>query len=523
MKGGAGRRDVRCAHRDDLVPRPLERPHHGPGARLVRQFGPLFADRDQPGTEVARGVVGRAPGELGVERPVLDRHERRDRALALHHQPQRHALDAPGGEPLTDLRPQDRAERVADEAIEHAPRLLRVHEVQVERARGGHGGPHRAARELVEDHAPRPATGQPGGDGEVPGDRLALAVGVGGQQDHVGLADGLAQRRHRLPLLGRDLVGRGEAAGDVHPEGAARQIAHMAQGGAHEVVRPEIRADGLRLGRRLDDEQRLRHAPPLRRDSPGAGHRSTWGGARPLGLHRRRCRGAGAAPHPSAGTAPPHRPIIENERSSRKAQRVASLALRPVRCVSLARAPGARHAPTVDRPTSHACHRTHQHTLSAAGVRAIIRALRLVRARRVPWHATVPLRGRVPRPPRLAELRRRDPGRGPPRARRRRLPHGDRLRHVRRPSRPRVRGRGVHPAGDAARRQRALAALHPGDAARLLSGRVAAPVRAGTVPAPRGVAWGRVVRPGPSPVAGSGEENVGARVGRAGGGGKHGR
>src|SRR5262249_21312112 len=107
---------------------------------------------------------------------------------------------------------------------------------------------------------------------DVPGDGLALAVGVGRQQDAVGLA-GLALE------LGQDVLGRAALAvaaalvallDDVggHPAGvdvdagdglaaaaALGQVAHVAVAGQHLVVGAEVFVDRLGLGRRLDDDE----------------------------------------------------------------------------------------------------------------------------------------------------------------------------------------------------------------------------------------------------------------------------
>jgi hypothetical protein len=46
--------------------------------------------------------------QLGVDRPVLDRHEGLDLPLAVDHQPQGDRLDPPGREAVPDLVPEQR-------------------------------------------------------------------------------------------------------------------------------------------------------------------------------------------------------------------------------------------------------------------------------------------------------------------------------------------------------------------------------------------------------------------------------
>ena len=75
-----------------------------------------------------RGLEGLAV--LGAERldgPVLLRLERADLALALDDEPERDGLHAAGGESGLDAVPEDRARLVADEPVEDAAGLLRVH------------------------------------------------------------------------------------------------------------------------------------------------------------------------------------------------------------------------------------------------------------------------------------------------------------------------------------------------------------------------------------------------------------
>ena len=72
-------------------------------------------------------AVGR--GEQRLERPVLAGGERADLALALDDQAHGDRLHAAGRQAAADLARQQRAERVADEAVDDPARLLGVDEV----------------------------------------------------------------------------------------------------------------------------------------------------------------------------------------------------------------------------------------------------------------------------------------------------------------------------------------------------------------------------------------------------------
>ena len=58
-----------------------------------------------------------------------------DLAFALDDESDRDRLDPPGGQTATDLARQERAERVADQAVDDAAGLLCVDEVHVDLAR----------------------------------------------------------------------------------------------------------------------------------------------------------------------------------------------------------------------------------------------------------------------------------------------------------------------------------------------------------------------------------------------------
>ena len=53
-----------------------------------------------------------------------------DLALALDDQPQRDRLHASRGKPAPHLVPQQRRDLVAHQPVQHAPRLLRIHQVR---------------------------------------------------------------------------------------------------------------------------------------------------------------------------------------------------------------------------------------------------------------------------------------------------------------------------------------------------------------------------------------------------------
>ncbi len=102
-----------------------------------------------------------------------------------------------------------------------------------------------------------------GGFGDVPGDRLAFTVEVGGEEDHVRGLGRLGDLGDLLAaVLGDDVLGL-EVVVDIHAElalaGVLRQVADVAVGGQDPVVGAEVALDGPGLGRGFDDDEVLGH------------------------------------------------------------------------------------------------------------------------------------------------------------------------------------------------------------------------------------------------------------------------
>ena len=227
------------------------------GRRLVGTRGFLAVDSNQLGGE--RLASGRREDRL--DRPVLARREAsisRSRSTTS-----RTATDwtRPGRQAAPDLAPEQRAERVTDQPVDDAPRLLRVDEVLVDVARVGERLLDRALGDLAEGHAPRLVRRDVGGLGDVPRDRLALSVEVGREEDESAALGRLLDVVDLLaPVVVDDVLGL-EVVLDVDAELAlARvlgQVADVAVGRQDPVVRSEVALDGARLGRRFDDDEVL--------------------------------------------------------------------------------------------------------------------------------------------------------------------------------------------------------------------------------------------------------------------------
>ena len=112
----------------------------------------------------------------------------------------------PADRPERTLRDEQRAQRVADQPVDDPARLLRVDEVLVDVARVRERLPDRGLRDLAERDPAGLAVGQVRGLGDVPRDRLALAVEVGGEEDARRAAGGLLDLGELALAVRVDLV-----------------------------------------------------------------------------------------------------------------------------------------------------------------------------------------------------------------------------------------------------------------------------------------------------------------------------
>ena len=181
-----------------------------------------------------------------------------DLEFAVADQPQRHRLHAAGRARAGQLAPQHRREREADEIVERAAGEIGIDQRAVDVARVLHRVEHRLLGDGVEHHAL---------DGlllerllllehleHVPGDGLALAVGVGGQDQLVGALDGPGDVVEPLLGLVVDLPDHVEVGLGIDRAVLGRQVADMAERSQDLVARAKILVDGLGLGRRFNND-----------------------------------------------------------------------------------------------------------------------------------------------------------------------------------------------------------------------------------------------------------------------------
>ncbi len=155
---------------------------------------------DQPRFE--RFVARRR--KLGEDRPVFLGDEFLDLELAVAHQPQRHRLHAAGRTRARQFAPQHGRQRKADQIIERAAREIGIDQRRVDLARMLHRLGDGLLGDGVEDDALDLVVLQRllflEHFQHVPGDRLALAIRVGRQDELVGALKRMRDVVH--PLLG---------------------------------------------------------------------------------------------------------------------------------------------------------------------------------------------------------------------------------------------------------------------------------------------------------------------------------
>ena len=205
--------------------------------------------------------------QQNVQRPVFLRHERADLIFAVHDQPRRHRLHASGGKPAPHLFPEERAELIADDAVKHAARLLRIDQILIDRARLGDRLAHNVLRDLVERDALRLIVRDVQQIFQMPRNCLALAVRVSCEIDVLAVFRGGAQLGNDGFLSGDGVILRLKIVVNIHAHGALLQVAQMPHARLDLIVRSEIFGDRFRLGRRFHDHQicfSVRHeVPPM--------------------------------------------------------------------------------------------------------------------------------------------------------------------------------------------------------------------------------------------------------------------
>ena len=244
----------------------------GVGIEVAPAGHALRADGVERAGELG-GVGGRRRREPAREVPVAGRAEGHARPLTVDDEARGHALHPSGRGGTTGPAAHHQRHLVPVEPVEDPSPLLRLDQLHVEGARVLDRLLDRFPGDLVEDHPLHRHRGLEHLE-HVPGDGLALAVLIGGEVD---LARVLQRRLELADVLlrsvGHDVDGL-EVVVDVDPEPPDLRVGHRLRGLLRapgkiadvpvarlhrDAVATEEAFDGLRLGRRFDDHEGLRH------------------------------------------------------------------------------------------------------------------------------------------------------------------------------------------------------------------------------------------------------------------------
>ncbi len=249
-------------------------------------------------------------GKLCGDGPVFLRAEGLDLHLALDDQAQADGLHAPRGFRARQLAPEHGAQVEADKIVERAARQIGLDQRRVDVAGIAHRLGHRRLGDRVEDYPPhrrvlpdRAALAQR--LFEMPRDCLALAVGVGGEDQLGVVLERLGDGADVLLAVAGDLPFHLEPVLWIDGAVLRRQVADMPVGGEHRVIRAQILVDCLGLGRGLDDDDGhvLRRSPT---GVDGAGYGLGQAGVQGRIVNRpRRGRPARCSPMPRPGGPQP--------------------------------------------------------------------------------------------------------------------------------------------------------------------------------------------------------------------------
>ncbi len=205
----------------------------------------------------------RSAQRLAFQCPVFPRNERFDLRLSLADHAQRGALYASRGEAAANLLPQQGREVEADQVIERAARLLRVHQIERQLARVLDRLANRIARDLVERHPVHSLAvelaARPQDLLQVPGDGLAFPVRVGRQIEGFRFLQAADDAFHMTLVLRQHLVAHRVAVLRIDRAFLGHQVTHVPVRGQDLKVLAQVLLDGFRFRGRFDDDQILCH------------------------------------------------------------------------------------------------------------------------------------------------------------------------------------------------------------------------------------------------------------------------
>ena len=186
-------------------------------------------------------------------RPVFFRDKCSDLVLSIANRTGRYGLYTSGRQAALDIFPQERAEFIADNAIQDAPRLLRIHKLLIDGARMLDGIFHRRFCNFIESDATSTVHRNPEGIRQMPRNGFTFSVRVRREIDFGGILRILFQLRDDVTFPADIDVVRRKTVFNIDAERTFGQITNVPLGSNDFVVGAQVAFDGGRLSRRLDD------------------------------------------------------------------------------------------------------------------------------------------------------------------------------------------------------------------------------------------------------------------------------
>ena len=238
-----------------------------------------------PSAPTSRAVNGALAGGLQMrdDRPIFACDEPLDLDLAVADDAQRNRLHAPRRARARQLAPQHRRQVEADEVVQRPAGAIGVDQRFVDLAGVAHRVLHRVLGHRVEHHAVDALVLEEllGLEDlvDVPGNRLAFAIRVGGEDQRVGVLDGAADLAEALGGLGVDLPSHVKIVVRIDRAVLGREVADVPERSVHFITLAQVLVDGFCLCGRLYDDD-LHESDPLAAPAYGRFERKSQGGKR---------------------------------------------------------------------------------------------------------------------------------------------------------------------------------------------------------------------------------------------------
>jgi len=206
------------------------------------------------GRRVPRVVRAVVTGHHKILSPENVRGEAGHGALLLYDQLNGHRLHPTGREFGPDFFPEDLAELVAHEPVQHPTGLLSIDEIDVYPARIFDGLLDSRLGDLPKNDPFGLVGVQVEHLAEVPRNGFSFPVFIRGQPNFICLLSELLQLFDHLLLIGRNYVLGFEVFLHIHRTLALLQVAYVAIAGFYRKILAQVSFNGLGFGRRLYDQ-----------------------------------------------------------------------------------------------------------------------------------------------------------------------------------------------------------------------------------------------------------------------------